>query len=360
MSNAKISIIVPIYNAEKYLEKCLDSIVNQTFKDIEIICVNDGSTDNTTKILNDYKFKDKRIKVIDKENSGYGASMNIGIDAATSDYIGIVESDDFIKPEMYEELYKLVIKNDCDFVKSDFYNYWVSPEKILKHSRMGKFKLNEPMCAKDDIRILNIIPSIWSALYKKDFLVKNNIRFLETPGASYQDTSFHYKTMMIAQKIILTDKAYVYYRNDNENSSVKSKEKVYYICDEYNEIHKYISKHKELECFEQFVYSAQFKAYRWNMERIAKQFKEEFFARYYEQFKKYYEAGYLKEEFYCYLKKRLDFNLFIKNPEKFYKKCLKQEQKEKWDEFRRKIISIRINKERASIQLFGIQILRIG
>ena len=102
----KISIIVPVCNVEKYLSKCLDSIVNQTLKEIEIICIDDGSTDDSGAILDSYSQKDSRIKVIHKKNSGYGNSMNVGMDCAEGEYIGIVESDDCILPEMFEELYR--------------------------------------------------------------------------------------------------------------------------------------------------------------------------------------------------------------------------------------------------------------
>ena len=120
----KVSIVVPIYNVEKYLRECLDSIVNQTLKDIEIICVNDGSTDSCPQILEEFSKKDNRIKVINKANSGYGASMNIGLAAATGEYIGIVESDDFVKTNMFEDLYNLAKENDADVVKSDWFYYW--------------------------------------------------------------------------------------------------------------------------------------------------------------------------------------------------------------------------------------------
>jgi glycosyltransferase involved in cell wall biosynthesis len=109
----KVSIIVPIYNVEKYLRECLDSIVKQTLKDIEIVCVNDGSTDSSLDIIKEYAEKDERVKYIDKPNSGYGISMNQGLDKAQGEYIGIVESDDFIKPEMFEELYNLALVGYC-------------------------------------------------------------------------------------------------------------------------------------------------------------------------------------------------------------------------------------------------------
>ena len=107
----KVSIVIPTYNVEQYLKECLDSVINQTLKDIEIICVDDGSTDNSGKILDEYAAKDSRIKVIHKENGGYGKAMNVGIDNATGEYIGIVEPDDYIEFDMYETLYINAKKN---------------------------------------------------------------------------------------------------------------------------------------------------------------------------------------------------------------------------------------------------------
>ena len=127
----KVSIIVPTYNVEQYLHECMDSIINQTLKDIEIICVDDGSTDNSGKILDEYATRDNRIKVIHKQNGGYGRAMNVGFDNATGEYIGIVEPDDYVALDMYEELYKKAIENDVDFIKADF-NRFVNENNELK------------------------------------------------------------------------------------------------------------------------------------------------------------------------------------------------------------------------------------
>lgn len=101
----KVSIIIPVYNVEKYLRECLDSVIQQTLQDIEIICVNDGSTDNSLQILKEYAQNDSRIKIIDKPNSGYGQTMNVGMQNATGEYIGIVEPDDYVELDMFETLY---------------------------------------------------------------------------------------------------------------------------------------------------------------------------------------------------------------------------------------------------------------
>ena len=107
---AKVSIIIPTYNVEMYLVECMESVVNQTLKDIEIICINDGSTDGSLEILKSYAQKDDRIVLVDKENGGYGIGMNIGLDKATGEYIGIVEPDDFIPLNMYSDLYEKAVK----------------------------------------------------------------------------------------------------------------------------------------------------------------------------------------------------------------------------------------------------------
>ena len=114
---AKVSIVIPIYNVEKYLRQCLDSVVNQTLRDIEIICVNDGSKDSSLAIMKEYAERDERVKIIDKPNSGYGNSMNRGFDMACGEYIGIVESDDYADPEMFERLYATAKENELDVVK---------------------------------------------------------------------------------------------------------------------------------------------------------------------------------------------------------------------------------------------------
>ena len=122
----KISVLVPIYNVEKYLRECLDSLLNQTLVDVEFILINDGSKDNSLEIMKEYQSKDARFKIIDKENTGYGSSMNKGLDLASGEYIGIVESDDFIKKRMFEDLYNIAVKNDADMVKSDYFYYYTA------------------------------------------------------------------------------------------------------------------------------------------------------------------------------------------------------------------------------------------
>ena len=120
---ALVSIIVPVYNVENYLEKCISSLLNQTLQDIEIICVNDGSTDNSLQILKEFAICDSRIKIISKDNSGYGDSMNVGIANAQGEYIGIVESDDFALGDMFANLYLIIKEKEADVIKSNYYSF---------------------------------------------------------------------------------------------------------------------------------------------------------------------------------------------------------------------------------------------
>ncbi|MDR0643875.1 MAG: glycosyltransferase [Treponema sp.] len=239
----RISIIIPVYNAEKYLQQCLDSVTNQTLREIQIIIANDGSTDGSMDIITEYATKDRRIKVIDKPNTGYGHTMNVGIAAAHSEYISIVESDDFIEENMFETLYSTAKENNADIVKSNFWLYWSKPERNKLHkyfSREEDGKVITPRTYEGG-SLFRRKPSIWSAIYKREFLISNKITFLETPGASFQDTSFTFKAYAATERMVCLYDAFLHYRQDNENSSVNNLEKkMYCILDEYDEIERFL------------------------------------------------------------------------------------------------------------------------
>ena len=265
----KVSIIVPIYNVEKYLEQCLDSIINQTLKEIEIICVNDGSTDGSWNILESYAAKDSRVKIIDKENAGYGNSMNIGIAHASGEYIGIVESDDFIELNMFEVLYSKAIKSKVEVVKSNFWLYWSDPEKNKLFEYFSREECGKVIIPREHPSFYNRKPSIWSAIYQREFLSTNHITFLETPGASFQDTSFTFKVYSCATRMLCVYDAFLHYRQDNENSSVNNVDKkAFCVCDEYKEIEKFVAENSELELDAIYV-AAFYDTCIWMYERLS-------------------------------------------------------------------------------------------
>lgn len=354
---AKISVVVPVYNVEKYLKECIDSIINQTLEDIEIICVNDGSTDSSLEILNDYAKKDSRIIVINKSNSGYGHTMNMGLNAATGEYVGIIESDDFADKNMFEDLYKLAKEYDADIVKGDWYNYWSKNKFARKNNRISSAKALKLTNSKQDKSLLRINPSVWSAIYKKEFLNKYNIRFLETPGASYQDLAFSFKIFALAERVILTDKAYLYYRQDNMNSSVKSKTKVYCVCDEYEEIDRFLEQYPDLK----FEFKVQEEINRYNgyvssVLRIDDSVKPEFVKVFSEHFKEEYNTGLLGNEFFKKINKN-EFMTLINNPEKYIKVLKSIEKRRKFNQFRKNILSIHFRNGKLNLTIFGKEVI---
>lgn len=269
---AKVSILIPCYNVEKYLRQCLESVINQTLTDIEIICINDGSTDATLEILREYANRDSRIKIIDKPNSGYGASMNKGLEMASGEYIGIVESDDFVELNMFETLYDKAVQNDLDLVRCRYYQY------------NGNNDTNEP-CFNEWVPRNKVYcplfeqapffqpPAIWCNLVKKELIDTYCIRFLETPGASYQDTSYAFKLYASSKRFMMIDDFLLHYRVDNANSSVNSREKVFFVNVEYSEIVNFSFRHNIYTHVSKLIPKIKKGCYLWNFRRLSPRFK---------------------------------------------------------------------------------------
>lgn len=232
----KISIIIPVYNVEKYLARCIDSILLQSFKDFEVICINDGSKDNSLKILKKYKNIDNRIKVINKKNEGSGEARNRGLELARGKYISFVDSDDWLNEKFLEVMYKKIINSEYDIVMCNPIIVYNKNKEIL---RTGKFKeLDFKKNPFEIIEILNM-PIIWNKLYKKEILLKHNIKF---PKFLYhQDVEFLYKVLVNTKKIYKIEKGLYYYykRIDSVTGNINRKN----IMDNFkilNNIEKYI------------------------------------------------------------------------------------------------------------------------
>ena len=298
----KVSILMPAGNVENFLRECMDSVVNQTLKDIEIICLDDGSKDSTGNILDEYAAKDSRIKVIHKPNSGYGHSMNVGLDHATGEYIGIIETDDFADPDMFEKLYITAKENNADMIKSNYYKYKSKPEPrstFLEVLKPYERLYGKVFCPADEMEVFHVRPCIWTGIYRREMLTEQNIRFTETPGASYQDTSFAFKVWASARRAVIVKDAYLHYRVDNENSSVKSAAKIFCLCDEYESTEKFLEERPGLkEKLSGLMTSLKYESYNWNLKRLAFEFKYVFLMEMNRQFTEARHSGILKEEYF--------------------------------------------------------------
>ena len=219
-----ISVIVPIFNAAPYLEQCLDSILCQNQPGMEVICLNDGSTDDSLSIMQAYANANGKVRVIDKPNEGYGATCNRGIAEARGHWISIIEPDDWIRPGMYSAMlaYAGRFDEEPDIVKTHYLRV-IDPDTpqqtIINCSYRGRVPGNRLFRIQEGIHLIQHHPSIWSALYRKDFLDANDIRFKPIPGAGWADNPFLMETMLKAQKIAYLDKPFYCYREETEEKS---------------------------------------------------------------------------------------------------------------------------------------------
>ncbi|MBQ6410574.1 MAG: glycosyltransferase [Atopobiaceae bacterium] len=225
MTNVDVTLIVPCYNTERYLDQALTSARRNDRVSLEIIVLNDGSTDDSLAIMRAHEAQDSRIRVIDKDNQGYGASVNRGIDEARGTYVAILEPDDWVEPHMYDDLYEFARGFDPlpDVVKSPYWRIWMPTtpqERKLHCSYYHRIEPpQQPFTLAEEPRMVYHHPSIWSALYRKGFLDERGIRFKEVPGAGWVDNPFLFETMCQAERIVYRDVPYYCYREDLPGSS---------------------------------------------------------------------------------------------------------------------------------------------
>ena len=216
----KVSVLVPVYNSGDYLLVCIESLEKQTAgKDIEFICVNDGSTDDSPARLDAWATRDSRVKVLHQPNGGYGKAMNAALDAASGTYIGIVEPDDWVEPDMFSKLFSIAEQTGADIVKGVYVG---ETEKTSRaDTRFNSREEGEVSKPEDFPGYLVGAPSIWAAIYSKEMLDAHQIRFSETPGASFQDFGFFIRTWAAAKSIATTNAPVYHYREDNPDSSIR-------------------------------------------------------------------------------------------------------------------------------------------
>lgn len=293
MEAPELTILVPMFNVGPYLRECLDSLVEQSFTNFEAILLNDGSTDDTSVIAHEYE-SDSRFRVIDKPNSGYGATLNVGLREAQGSYIGFLESDDKLYPRAFERLMTAAEAYDADIVRGTFSLWWAESGRELDHNPYDADLLNRPIDPRTEPRLFLYKPAIWSGVFRRRLLEDNDISFLETPGASYQDASFAFKTFAAARSAVFIAAPIIHYRQDREAASVRSRGKVYAVKGEYDEIDRWLARRHDTEHATQLARAstiARCNAYLWNVDRIAPEFKPEFIHNMSLEFSKMDDAG---------------------------------------------------------------------
>lgn len=330
-----LTVLVPIYNASPYLRQALDSLAHQTLRDLEILCINDGSTDDSLAIIKSYQASDPRFRLLDKPNTGYGDSMNQGIKLARGRYIGILEPDDWLELDAFSRLTQLAEWHRAEVVKANYFKELTTtsttapqtaqttapapkPSKTLKTSEIRPRDTGKLVDPRHDRCVFTFAPAIWSAIYRRDFLLDHHLEFLPTPGASYQDLGFSFKVWALARRVVLTDAAYYHYRLDNANSSVHSPGKANCVVEEYVSINQFLTDHHLLTEFGHTAAAAKFRNYHWNLQRLSPDLAQPFYRTMYSELKAAAAAGFLH---------RADFSpahwaalqLILKNPDLAYR-----------------------------------------
>ena len=294
--NPKVSIVLPCLNPREYIRECIESIMEQTLKDIEILVVDAGSTDGTPEILEQYARLDSRVKVIHSDKRSYGYQMNLGLKHAKGVYLGIVESDDYILPTMYEELSKIADAHELEVLKADFciFKGQRSSRKHSYESIIGPTELYNVVLDPDsEPKVLSSFVVSWCGIYRTDFLKNNNIYHHESPGASFQDNGFWFQVFTQAHRVMFCDRAFYMLRRDNPGSSVFSKSKIFCMNEEYDFIRKFLADHPHLERrYAPLCAKKRFFNYMHTLNSlVTEENREEYIQRFSEEFKLIREKG---------------------------------------------------------------------
>lgn len=305
-----ISVILPVHNTKKYIRQCLDSILAQTYEDFEILVI-DSSLDETTDIVKDYLKTSKKIRHIIDPNGSYGYKLNLGISEAKGEYIAIVDSDDYIMPNMFMTLLNEAESNQLDFVKSDFERFYVEDGKDVVSEYMNNMwdsaYYDKVIDFKQNKELLNMISvSIWTGLYRTSFIRTNEIKLHESPAASFQDTGFSVFTHVYANRVKYINKSFYRYRTDNSDSSVKSQKKYKVIADEWRWIEDRLRQKGVSDEIMTQIHLKKYSSYYWNYDRL---------------------SGMARVMFSCYVRDEIQEEYITKNYRKYCPDFLKNEIK---------------------------------
>ncbi len=237
MGMIKVSVLTYVKNDASHIEQCMRSVMAQDLKELEYIVIDGGSTDGTREIIDRLKAEDNRIRVVESD-PGLGHQFNVGVKEARGEYIGVCESDDYLLPGMYSFQYEIACREQLDVLRADAFDFFMSggDEKRIPFSLPGVSGLKNRLLAGEEARdAMRIgVNRFFSGLYRRSFLIDNELFMNETPGAAYQDNTFAFLTLIKANRIYISDKAFYCYRLDNPNASCNSPERLNMVDVEYH------------------------------------------------------------------------------------------------------------------------------
>ena len=331
MPTPKITVVIPSLNTAKYIRKCIESVRNQTLKEIEIIVVDAFSTDGTREIIEEYKNADIRIRLLDDTEKSTGFAKNLGILNASAPYYAIVEPDDYLPTDAFEKLYKVAIETGADIVKGNYCSFienggttWYFPKSTAATpSDYGKM-INPQKYQYSFLWVKNE----WLGLYRIDFLRKHNILHNESRGASFQDVGFWFLTFSYASKVILINDTVYYYRKDNPYASMKKADKVMDTFREYQYIYSELAEEEGLfQKLAKIYYCCFFKDGLSVLKRISPELRPKLVMAMYDVMRKAFSSGYIEEGLFG-----ADFNIvntFLCSPKALINSVDEIEEKQK-------------------------------
>ena len=295
MSDALISIIIPVYNVEQYLYKCLQSVVNQTYKNLEIICVNDGSTDNSINILEEFAQKDTRVRIITQKNGGLSNARNTGIDNAAGDYIMFLDSDDWCDIYTVEKLYKNILENNTDFsicasVLFDDETKKYKTDSYFAMSYLSGFTNKRLNFNNINKRFFNLPVMAWGKLIRTNIIKDNNLRFIE--DVAFEDNPFFMDLFFASKNFSILMDELIYYRINRNGSDTQSQGEKYFDFIKHWEYKKNkLQKYNKFEEIKDEYWNTTINAFYQRFSQIKDELKADFYNKFVEFLKRNYVIG---------------------------------------------------------------------
>jgi len=294
----KISVVMPVLNTAAYIRECMESLVNQTLREIEILCVDGGSTDGTREILEEYAKRDHRVRILEDTKGSTGYANNLGMEKAVGEYVAIVEPDDFVSLDMYERLYSVAKENYADVVRADYQVFFGQGEsrEYINKAIAAKGDYDKVLNPQKEQRLFKNDMSTWAGIYSRRLVREKKLCHNETPGAAYQDNGFWFLVMTHAERLCYTHVSGYRYRMDNPDSSVHNPGKQFAICDEYDFIEERLRREGIFRSFQSVYLWAKFIRYLSSYYRLDDSLKPGFAERFAREMRESERNGWLRRE----------------------------------------------------------------